>query len=98
MSDLSFNWFWLLEKLWLKYFLMILSIKNGGYASFGGNSRLDFTPVQFVMFEVWHFDYCYLKWIHQEKTMKWLICFFLVNLMLGCLLFKKKLKISEMSS
>ena len=32
MSDVSFNWILLLENLWLRYFLMTLSIKNGGYA------------------------------------------------------------------
>ena len=31
-SDVPFNWFWLLENLRLRYFLMTLSIKNGGYA------------------------------------------------------------------
>ena len=31
-SELSFVWFLLLENLWLRYFLMTLSIKNGGYA------------------------------------------------------------------
>ena len=29
---MSFNWFWLLENLWSRYFLMTLSIKNSGYA------------------------------------------------------------------
>ena len=32
MSDVSFNVFWLLENLWLRYFLVTLLIKNGGYA------------------------------------------------------------------
>ena len=32
MSDLSFNWSWLLEDIQSRYFLMTLSIKNGGYA------------------------------------------------------------------
>ena len=32
MSDLSFNWFWLLENLESRYFLMTISIKNGRYA------------------------------------------------------------------
>ena len=32
MSDLSFNWFCLLENLQSGYFLMTLSIKNSGYA------------------------------------------------------------------
>ena len=32
MSDLSFNWFWLLENLQSRYFLKTLSIKNGDYA------------------------------------------------------------------
>ena len=32
LSVLSFNWLPLLESLWSMYFLMILSIKNGGYA------------------------------------------------------------------
>ena len=32
MSDLFFNWFWLLENLSSRYFLMTLSIKNGSYA------------------------------------------------------------------
>ena len=32
MSDLFFNWFWLLENLSSRYFLMTLLIKNGSYA------------------------------------------------------------------
>ena len=32
MLDVSFNWVWLLENLWLRYFLKTLWIKNGGYA------------------------------------------------------------------
>ena len=31
-ADVSFTWFWLLENLQSRYFLMALSIKNGGYA------------------------------------------------------------------
>ena len=29
---MSFTWFWLPENLWSSYFLVTLSIKNGGYA------------------------------------------------------------------
>ena len=32
MSDVSFNWIWLVENLQSRYFLMTLSIKNGGEA------------------------------------------------------------------
>ena len=32
MSNVSVNWFLLLENLWSRNFLMTLSIKNGGYA------------------------------------------------------------------
>ena len=33
-----------------------------------------------------------------RKAMEWLICFFIVNLMLGCLLFKKFKKFTESCS
>ena len=33
-----------------------------------------------------------------RKAMEWLICFYIVNLMLGCILFKKIKKINESCS
>ena len=41
------------------------------------------------MLDVLHFDYQYLKRIHQKKMMEWLISFSIVNLILRCILFKK---------
>ena len=40
------------------------------------------------MSEVWDLDYWYLKWINQEKRWNGYL-FIVVNLILGCLSFKK---------
>ena len=59
------------------------------------------------MFEVWDFDnnqnltlqtYQIPEMNTSRKVMEWFICFSIINLMLGCLLFKKSKKFNESCS